>query len=214
MPPDYIDPMFHSRIIGAKAQISTLFFFDEARSGICLRRTPRAARHHRGRMGLSDGLRPGLGDCARRPAQRPPHDIVVNARRGAVRAGRGAGFLQFQPQRDPRRHPQRLHGHELCAAGQRAQRVSASKPAAICRACRHARSKAATSASSRLRRWRTCAKSCSASPPRRKRASIWTCFCVWQTKRRPLYCLPAAAAGTGRVRPHRRGARPGVLLLL
>ena len=167
--PDYIDPMFHSRIIGAKSANLDPFFFDEVTLRYLLAQNAAgcAVTIIEGVMGYYDGLgltttRASTWETAQKTAS--PTILVVNARGAALSVLAAVqGFLQFQPQSGIRGVI--LNG---CTAMSYAKRVSASKPAAICRACRHARSKAATSASSRLRRWRTCAKSCSASPPRRK----------------------------------------------
>ena len=126
--PDYIDPMFHSRIIGAKSANLDPFFFDEATLRYLLAQNAAgcAVTIIEGVMGYYDGLgltttRASTWETAQKTAS--PTILVVNARGAALSVLAAVqGFLQFQPhERDPRRHPQRLHGHELRAACRRAR---------------------------------------------------------------------------------------------
>ena len=101
--PDYIDPMFHSRVIGAKSSNLDSFFFD--------RDTMRYLLAHNGEgcdvtviegvMGYYDGLgltstRASTYEAAR--ATSSPVVLVVNARGAALSVLAAAeGFLRFAP---------------------------------------------------------------------------------------------------------------------
>ena len=88
--------MFHSRIIGAKSANLDPFFFDEATLRYLLAQNAAgcAVTIIEGVMGYYDGLgltttRASTWETAQKTAS--PTVLVINARRGAVRAGRGAG---------------------------------------------------------------------------------------------------------------------------
>ena len=101
--PDYIDPMFHSRVIGAKSSNLDPFFFD--------RDTMRYLLAHNGEgcditviegvMGYYDGLgltstRASTYEAARETES--PVVLVVNARGAALSVLAAAeGFLRFAP---------------------------------------------------------------------------------------------------------------------
>lgn len=101
--PDYIDPMFHSRIIGAKSSNLDAFFFDPDTLRYLL------ARNARGRdvtviegvMGYYDGLgltstRASTYEVARETQS--PVVLVVNARGAALSVLAAVeGFLHFAP---------------------------------------------------------------------------------------------------------------------
>jgi len=188
--PDYIDPMFHSRIIGAKSANLDPFFFDEATLRYLLAQNAAgcAVTIIEGVMGYYDGLgltttRASTWEIAQKTAS--PTILVVNARGAALSVLAAVqGFLQFQPQSQIRGVI--LNGCTAMSYAPLARELEARFGIKACGYLPRLPECTLISASSRLRRWRICAKSCSVSPPRRKRASIWTCSCVWQTKRRPL----------------------------
>lgn len=101
--PDYIDPMFHSRIIGAKSANLDLFFFDENTANCLLARNSRGCDVSviEGVMGYYDGM--GLTSAKASSyelakASRTPAVLVVNAK-GASLSVLAAihGFLTFCP---------------------------------------------------------------------------------------------------------------------
>ena len=102
--PDYIDPMFHSRIIGAKSANLDPFFFDEATLRYLLAQNAAgcAVTIIEGVMGYYDGLgltttRASNWETAQKTAS--PTILVVNARGAALSVLAAVqGFLQFQPQ--------------------------------------------------------------------------------------------------------------------
>ena len=102
--PDYIDPMFHSRIIGAKSANLDPFFFDEATLRYLLAQNAAgcAVTIIEGVMGYYDGLgltttRASTWETAQKTAS--PTILVVNARGAALSVLAAVqGFLQFQPQ--------------------------------------------------------------------------------------------------------------------
>ena len=101
--PDYIDPMFHSRIIGAKSANLDPFFFDEATLRYLLAQNAAgcAVTIIEGVMGYYDGLgltttRASTWETAQKTAS--PTILVVNARGAALSVLAAVqGFLQFQP---------------------------------------------------------------------------------------------------------------------
>ena len=101
--PDYIDPMFHSRIIGAKSANLDLFFFDENTANCLLARNSRGCDVSviEGVMGYYDGM--GLTSAKASSyelakASRTPAVLVVNGK-GASLSVLAAihGFLTFCP---------------------------------------------------------------------------------------------------------------------
>ena len=100
--PDYIDPMFHSRIIGAKSANLDPFFFDEAMLRYLLAENSRgcALAVIEGVMGYYDGLsltstRASTFELAQKTDS--PVVLVVNARGAALSVlAFIQGFLQFQ----------------------------------------------------------------------------------------------------------------------
>ena len=102
--PDYIDPMFHSRIIGAKSANLDPFFFDEPTLRYLLAQNAAgcAVTIIEGVMGYYDGLgltttRASTWETAQKTAS--PTILVVNARGAALSVLAAVqGFLQFQPQ--------------------------------------------------------------------------------------------------------------------
>ncbi len=101
--PDYIDPMFHSRIIGAKSANLDPFFFDEATLRYLLAQNAAgcAVTIIEGVMGYYDGLgltttRASTWETAQKTAS--PTVLVINARGAALSVLAAVqGFLQFQP---------------------------------------------------------------------------------------------------------------------
>ena len=101
--PDYIDPMFHSRIIGAKSANLDPFFFDEPTLRYLLAQNAAgcAVTIIEGVMGYYDGLgltttRASTWETAQKTAS--PTILVVNARGAALSVLAAVqGFLQFQP---------------------------------------------------------------------------------------------------------------------
>ena len=106
--PDYIDPMFHSRIIGAKSANLDPFFFDEPTLRYLLAQNAAgcAVTIIEGVMGYYDGLgltttRASTWETAQKTAS--PTILVVNARGAALSVLAAVqGFLQFQPQSEIR----------------------------------------------------------------------------------------------------------------
>lgn len=101
--PDYIDPMFHSRIIGTKSANLDLFFFDRNTANYLLARAGEDCDISvvEGVMGYYDGMtmdsdRASSYDVARTTGT--PTVLVVNAR-GAARSVLATihGFLTFAP---------------------------------------------------------------------------------------------------------------------
>lgn len=149
--PDYIDPMFHSRVIGAKSSNLDPFFFDPD--------TMRYLLAHNGEecdvtviegvMGYYDGLgltstRASTYETARETES--PVVLVVNARGAALSVVAAVqGFLDFAPgQQRAGRHSERVQCHELRCAGAGAGKPGwASAPAAICPGCQSVRWRAA-----------------------------------------------------------------------
>ena len=101
--PDYIDPMFHSRIIGAKSSNLDAFFFDPDTLRYLLARNARGCDVTviEGVMGYYDGLgltstRASTYEVARETQS--PVVLVVNARGAALSALAAVeGFLHFAP---------------------------------------------------------------------------------------------------------------------
>ena len=101
--PDYIDPMFHSRIIGAKSSNLDPFFFDEPTLRYLLAQAGAgcALTVIEGVMGYYDGLgltttRAGTYELAQKTDT--PVVLVVNARGAALSVvATVQGFLQFRP---------------------------------------------------------------------------------------------------------------------
>ena len=102
--PDYIDPMFHSRIIGAKCTNLDPFFFDEETLQFLLAKNGKdcAITVIEGVMGFYDGLtltstRASTYEAAR--MTKSPVVLVVNARGAALSVlATIEGFLHFQPE--------------------------------------------------------------------------------------------------------------------
>ena len=95
--PDYIDPMFHSRIIGAKSSNLDAFFFDPDTLRYLLARNARGCDVTviEGVMGYYDGL--GRTYEVARETQSPVV-LVVNARGAALSVLAAVeGFLHFAP---------------------------------------------------------------------------------------------------------------------
>lgn len=121
--PDYIDPMFHSRIIEAKSSNLDPFFFDENTLRFLLAQNASGCDVTviEGVMGYYDGLgltstRASTYELAQKTVS--PVVLVVNARGAALSVLASVrGFLDFLPDdRHLRRHPQRLHRDDLRAA--------------------------------------------------------------------------------------------------
>ena len=101
--PDYIDPMFHSRIIGAKSSNLDAFFFDPDTLRYLLARNARGCDVTviEGVMGYYDGLgltstRASTYEVARETSS--PVVLVVNARGAALSVLAAVeGFLHFAP---------------------------------------------------------------------------------------------------------------------
>ena len=101
--PDYIDPMFHSRIIGAKSSNLDAFFFDPDTLRYLLARNARGCDVTviEGVMGYYDGLgltstRASTYEVARETQS--PVVLVVNARGAALSVVAAVqGFLDFAP---------------------------------------------------------------------------------------------------------------------
>lgn len=101
--PDYIDPMFHSRVIGAKSGNLDLFFFSEPTLRALLARNgaDRDVSVIEGVMGYYDGMgldtaRAGTWDTAR--ATESPAVLVVDAKGASLSVlAVIEGFLNFTP---------------------------------------------------------------------------------------------------------------------
>lgn len=99
--PDYIDPMFHSEIIGARSRNLDLFLMGEA--GVLASLSENGAGHPaviEGAMGYYDGIAMGCDasayDLARRT--KTPAVLVLDARGRALSAAAAvAGFRDFRP---------------------------------------------------------------------------------------------------------------------
>ena len=119
--PDYIDPMFHSRIIGAKSANLDLFFFDQDTLRFLLAKNAAGCDVSiiEGVMGYYDGI--GMADsrgstCAVAQAVESPAVLVVNARGASLSVLAAVhGFLTFQPHL--RRYSQSMLAGRLSAAG-------------------------------------------------------------------------------------------------
>lgn len=100
--PDYIDPMFHSRIIGAKSANLDLYFFQEntLRYLLCKNSADQDISVMEGVMGYYDGigLTPRASSCEVAQVTDSPVALVVNAK-GASLSVLAAiqGFLSFSP---------------------------------------------------------------------------------------------------------------------
>ena len=102
--PDYIDPMFHSRIIGAKSSNLDPFFFDDNTLRYLLAENSRGCELAviEGVMGYYDGLgltstRASTFELAQKTES--PVILVVNARGAALSVLAAIqGFLQFRPE--------------------------------------------------------------------------------------------------------------------
>ena len=102
--PDYIDPMFHSRIIGAKSSNLDAFFFEENTLRLLLAENGKDCDVTviEGVMGYYDGLsltstRASTYETAQKT--KSPVVLVVNARGAALSVLASVqGFLQFQPE--------------------------------------------------------------------------------------------------------------------
>jgi len=101
--PDYIDPMFHSRIIGAKASNLDLFFYPENTANFLLARNARdcGVTVLEGVMGYYDGLgltsdRASAYHAAK--ATQTPAVLVVNAAGASLSVVAAVeGFVRFRP---------------------------------------------------------------------------------------------------------------------
>ena len=101
--PDYIDPMFHSRIIGAKSSNLDPFFFDDDTLRYLLAENSRGCDLAviEGVMGYYDGLsltstQASTFEVAQKTES--PTVLIVNARGAALSVLASVqGFLQFQP---------------------------------------------------------------------------------------------------------------------
>ena len=102
--PDYIDPMFHSRIIGAKSANLDLHFFSENTLRFLLAKNAAGCDVSviEGAMGFYDGAgRPACTTGAEAPAlvTKTPVVLVVNARGAALSVlAVIEGFLRFRPE--------------------------------------------------------------------------------------------------------------------
>ncbi|MCD8050237.1 MAG: cobyrinate a,c-diamide synthase [Clostridiales bacterium] len=101
--PDYIDPMFHSRVIGAESRNLDLFFYGPDTTRYLLRRhgAGRDVAVLEGAMGYYDGvaLTSDASAWALARETRTPTVLVVDGRGGAVSlCATILGFLQFQPE--------------------------------------------------------------------------------------------------------------------
>ncbi len=101
--PDYIDPMFHSRVIGAESRNLDLFFYgpDTTRSLLNRHGAGRDVVVLEGAMGYYDGIALTSDASAWVLARetRTPTVLVVDGRGGAVSlCAMILGFLQFQPE--------------------------------------------------------------------------------------------------------------------
>ncbi len=100
--PDYIDPMFHSRIIGAKSANLDLFFFDENTMNYLLSRGSEGCSVSviEGVMGFYDGmgLTAAASSYAVAKASQTPVILVVSAKGAALSVLAAIhGFLSFYP---------------------------------------------------------------------------------------------------------------------
>ncbi len=102
--PDYIDPMFHSRIIGAKSANLDLFFFPENTARYLLAKNSRGCGISviEGVMGFYDGLRltaPDASTYAVSQATESPVVLVVNAKGASLSVlAVIQGFLTLYPE--------------------------------------------------------------------------------------------------------------------
>lgn len=102
--PDYIDPMFHSKIIGAPSSNLDLFFFDEntARYLLAKNGAERDLNIIEGVMGFYDGLSLSSTEASTyhvSEATESPVVLVVNAKGAALSVlAMIRGFLEFYPQ--------------------------------------------------------------------------------------------------------------------
>ena len=99
--PDYIDPMFHSRVLGAQSCNLDLFFFDHATAKSLLARSAAQADVTvlEGAMGYYDGIAMGADASAYAlaSATRTPAVLVVDGRGRALSvAAEGVGFQRFR----------------------------------------------------------------------------------------------------------------------
>ena len=150
--PDYIDPMFHSRIIGAKSSNLDAFFFDPDTLRYLLARNARGCDVTviEGVMGYYDGLgltstRASTYEVARETQS--PVVLVVNARGAALSVLAAVeGFLHFAPdsgirgvilngcsaRRSRRRRRGRMRWPRPCSATTGASPFSAATPSHRC----------------------------------------------------------------------------------
>ncbi len=101
--PDYIDPMFHSRVIGAESRNLDLYFYGPDTTRYLLRRhgAGRDVVVLEGAMGYYDGvaLTSDASAWALARVTQTPAVLVVDGRGGAVSlCATILGFLQFQPE--------------------------------------------------------------------------------------------------------------------
>lgn len=127
--PDYIDPMFHREIIGAKSSNLDPFFFDDDTLRFLLAQNGagKDVTVIEGVMGYYDGIgldssRASTFEVAQRTES--PVVLVLNAKGAGLSVLAVLdGFLHFVPENPhPRRHSERLHGDELsdaCAGDRR-----------------------------------------------------------------------------------------------
>ena len=101
--PDYIDPMFHSRVLGTQSRNLDLFFFDQATARSLLARCAEKADVTvlEGAMGYYDGIAMGADASAYAlaAATRTPAVLIVDGRGRALSAA--AEVLGFQSFRQP-----------------------------------------------------------------------------------------------------------------
>ena len=143
--PDYIDPMFHREIIGAKSSNLDPFFFDDDTLRFLLAQNGagKDVTVIEGVMGYYDGIgldssRASTFEVAQRTES--PVVLVLNAKGAGLSVLAVLdGFLHFATEN-------RIRG--VILNGCTAKNASACAPAAFCRKCPTARSRAATSASS------------------------------------------------------------------
>ena len=99
--PDYIDPMFHSRVLGAQSCNLDLFFFDQATAGSLLARCAEKADVTvlEGAMGYYDGIAMGADASAYALAtatQTPAVLVVDGGGRALSAAAEVLGFQRFR----------------------------------------------------------------------------------------------------------------------